>query len=171
MQTVWAVRKPHHPWAPHHPWFPQILLLSTAACGEALLGIWVSDGQTGLRDCPSVQGGDRHLCSKLNPQFFQISAPSIYTQSGFGWGVLLGMVKVMSALSEFHPKSEEVLVWSGQSSWCGWQGRLGRDRKAEVIAAFLMKEKEILTGLCEIHCCCPWRAPKALPSLLRGRTL
>lgn len=30
---------------------------------------------------------------------------------------------------------------------------------------------EILTGLCEIHCCCPWRAPKALPSPRRGKTL
>lgn len=88
------------------------------------------------------------------------------------WGVLPGMVKVTSALSESHPKSEEVLVWPGQSSWCGWEDRLGRYRKAgEVIAALLVKWKEILTGLCEIHCCCPWRAPKAPPSLHRGRTL
>lgn len=68
------------------------------------------------------------------------------------WGVLLGTVKVMSALSEFHPKSEEALVWSGHSSWCGWEGRLGRVRRAgEVIAALLVKWKEILKGVCEIH--------------------
>lgn len=47
-----------------------------------------------------------------------------------------------------------------------------RDRKAaEMIAALLLKWKEILTGLCKIRCCCPWRAPKAPPSPHRGKTL
>lgn len=46
---------------------------------------------------------------------------------------------------------------------------MGRDRKAgEVIAVLPVKWKEILTGVCEIHCCCPWRAPKAPPSLHRA---
>lgn len=47
-----------------------------------------------------------------------------------------------------------------------------RDGKAaEMIAALLLKWKEILTGLCEIHCCCPWRPPKVPSPPTRGKTL
>lgn len=69
---------------------------------------WVM-GKQELWDCPSVQGGDEHLCSKLSPQLFQISAPSIYMQAGFGW---------LRCLAR-HDQSRVCFVWVPSKVWGG----------------------------------------------------
>lgn len=66
-------------------------------------------GKQELRHFPSVQEGDKHLCSKLSPQLFQISSLSIYTQSGFGW--LRCLVR--------HGQSHVCFVWVPSKVWGG----------------------------------------------------
>lgn len=124
---------------------------------------WVM-GKQGLRDYPSVQGGDKHLFPSSALRYFRSQLPAFtHSQVLADWGVLLGMVKVMSALSEFHQKSEGVLVWSGQSSWCGWQGHLDRDRKAgEVIVPSWWSRKKFSQVSVKSSAAAPGELPKLL---------